>query len=459
MKLAQIDITNFRCFKSLSIPLRPDVNVLVGVNGAGKTAILDAIAISLFHIISATGGGPTQPNTQHAALQPSDIHILPGSDSAETGRRDFVHFRTVIEGLDERIYRDIPQLPSAQEGDDRSKFVLDEEIVYNPPNFDYRLEPVDRLKQYFGMLWGDIRKNPAKRVPLPVFAYYRATRRISGMPEMGDIFKVPMERVSAFENALDAGANYQAMCQWFYLRENQELRKQKQDNSCEFSDLKAVRQALITMLENVERVFFDDNPPRLLVALTNPGGAPQIMSLEQLSDGYRNLLAVVLDFARRLALAHPNWENPLEAPGILLIDEIDLHLHPTWQQRVIPRLRQVFPNTQLIVATHSPQVLTTVHRENIMILKDQKLYSPGSGTYGAESSRTLDQVMGTASRPPDNEVVASINRLFEMINQEKFSEAERECERLMTEIGIDEPALVEADMMIKNRLWERELGL
>jgi predicted ATP-binding protein involved in virulence len=251
------------------------------------------------------------------------------------------------------------------------------------------------------------------------------------------------------------------MCQWFYLRENQELREKLQirgEPDFELPDLKAVRTALALALENVSRVFFDNNPPSLKVEFTGANGNLRVLELEQLSDGYRNLLAVILDFARRLAQAHPNWDEPLKAPGILLIDEVELHLHPQWQQRIIPNLRNVFPNTQLIIATHSPQVLTTVEREKISIIKENKLYAPVSSTFGAESNRVMQEVMGTESRPPDNPITMELQKLFSLINRGELNEATKLCEEL-SRSRPDEPALIEAQTIIKNRQWEKELGL
>ncbi|MCI0553167.1 MAG: AAA family ATPase, partial [Anaerolineae bacterium] len=251
------------------------------------------------------------------------------------------------------------------------------------------------------------------------------------------------------------------MCQWFYLRENQELREKlqiREDPLFELPDLKAVRTALALSLDNVSRVFFDNNPPSLKVEFTGSNGNPRVLELEQLSDGYRNLLAVILDFARRLAQAHPNWDKPLEAPGILLIDEVELHLHPQWQQKIIPNLHRVFPNTQLIVATHSPQVLTTVEREKISIIKENRLHMASSSTYGAESNRVMLEVMGTDSRPPDNQFTEQLQELFGLINRGELDEASKLCEELSRNRP-DEPALIEAQTIIKNRQWEKELGL
>ena len=82
----------------------------------------------------------------------------------------------------------------------------------------------------------------------------------------------------------------------------------------------------------------------------------------------KSLLALVGDIARRLILANPSLENPLYGEGIVLIDEIELHLHPKWQREVINKLREVFPNIQFILTTHSPQVISEISRECLHIL-------------------------------------------------------------------------------------------
>jgi predicted ATP-binding protein involved in virulence len=462
MKLTKVEITNFRCFESLTVPLHPDINVIVGVNGAGKTTILDAVAIALYDIVAANSGkGKRQKRAQSAALRPTDIHIPLGSRDAVTGRRDFVQIRAQAGD-----YYELPEFPTSTPGGEPNRIEWTDYIQYRPPNdFSYDSSKAERLSdiyRYFDALWREVRQSDARAlIAFPVVAYYRANRRITHMPSMGDIFSMRLEREGAFQDALIAGSNYKAMCQWFYLRENQELRERlqiREESDFEFSDLKAVRTALALALDNVSRVFFDNSPPSLKVEFTNTNENPRVLELEQLSDGYRNLLAVILDFARRLAQAHPNWDNSLEAPGILLIDEVELHLHPQWQQRIIPNLRKVFPNTQLIVATHSPQVLTTVDRDKISILKENTLHVASSSTYGAESSRVMLEVMETESRPPDNQFTKELQELFGLINRGELNEASKVCEEL-SRTRPDEPALIEARTIIKNRQWEKELGL
>jgi predicted ATP-binding protein involved in virulence len=453
MKLAKIQITNFRCFETLTVPLQLDVNVFVGVNAAGKTTILDAIAIALYDIVAANGGGgKRQRQAQQATLRPSDIHIAPGASDHLSGRKDFVQFRAWATDF----YRVTGFTPIAKL-DEKPAIEWQDYIQYRPPNdFDYTSNKAEKLEEYFKALWDEARKEPKALIEFPVVAYYRASRRMSGMPPLGDIFKLKLERQEAFKGALDAGESYQSMCQWFYLRENQELRERLRDGGdrdFEYPDLKAARQALVRTLENVKRVFFDDNPPSLKVEFNDECGVKKLMALEQLSDGYRNLMSIVLDFSRRLALAHPNWENPLDGPGILLIDEVELHLHPRWQQTVIPSLRAAFPNTQIIVSTHSPAVLTTVRREHVHLLgTDHKFEQIPTdvGTYGAETSRVLAEVFGTHARPQNIETVEKLRIYLRMVEQKQqgTDDAQRLREEIETALGRSDPDLRRADLRI-----------
>jgi predicted ATP-binding protein involved in virulence len=204
--------------------------------------------------------------------------------------------------------------------------------------------------------------------------------------------------------ALDAAASFSEAQRWFYVRENKELRDPRKSGDFFWQDpvLRAVRDAVGQMLGGIERVYADDDPPRMKAVQKDAKGLSMVLDFSQLSAGQRNLMALTIDFARRLALTYPGWDNPLEAPGILLIDEIELNLHPKWQQTVIPHLRKVFPDTQIVVATHSPLVLSTLHARQIRILRGQQIFVPSVETYGTESDRVQRQVMDTETTPPEN---------------------------------------------------------
>ncbi|MBV5322913.1 MAG: AAA family ATPase [Ilumatobacteraceae bacterium] len=457
MKLAKIDITYFRCFESLTVRLHPDINVIVGANGSGKSSILDAIAIALYEIVAANGGGgKSQRKMQGAALQATDIYIDPSVLNAFVSRKSFVQISAMASDY---YYIDDNSLKPFL--DEESVLEWTEHIAYRPPtSFSYDTstsERVSELHRYITHLWEEIRKSPQALIPLPVVAYYRATRRMGGMPELGDIFKLDLARDKAFVSALDAAANFTAMCQWFYLRENAELRANvnaQNGDSREFADLQAVRQALKLTIEGLERVYFDGSPPRLMVEIREFDGNTRAFELAQLSDGYRNLLALVLDFARRLAQANPNWPNPLEAPGVLLIDEIELHLHPRWQQKVIPALRAAFPNTQLIVSTHSPAVLTTVRREHIKLLGADHQFEQipdDVGTYGADNSRVLAEVFGTYPRPQNIDIVQQLAEYWQAVEAQEHDTDQAKALRKVLEsaLGTSDPDLLRADLRIK----------
>lgn len=457
MKIAKIEITNFRCFESIALRLHPKVNVIVGANGAGKTSILDAIAVALYEIVAANGGGGKRQRTQQrAALLPTDILVEPGAAEALVGRKSFVQFRATAEG-----FYAVDGFPTSTPSGESTALEWTEHIQYRPPaSFSYdtssseRLSPVHR---YFQALWREIQNSKAEAlIPLPVVAYYRAHRRIDAHRDLGDVFALELSRKEAFRGALDAGADFQAVCQWFYLRENAELRARASGGSGsarDFPDLAALRTVLASTIEGVERVFFDGNPPRLKVGLTESVAGPSTLELSQLSDGYRSLIALVLDFARRLAQAHPHWPNPLEAPGILVVDELELHLHPVWQQKVVPNLRAAFPNTQLIVSTHSPALLTTVEREHVHLLGSNHVFEqipPDVGTYGAESSRVLAEVFGTYARPQMVESVAQLQEYLSLIEERQHDSDRALALRsdLERSLGSSDPDLRRADVRI-----------
>ena len=176
--------------------------------------------------------------------------------------------------------------------------------------------------------------------------------------------------------------------------------------------------------------------------------------LSQLSEGERTMLMIVCDIARRLTIANPHLKNPLEGEGIVLIDEIDLHLHPQWQREVIPALLATFPNLQFIVTTHSPQVLSKVHKESIFILEDGKLVKNVPNTYGRNASAILFEIFGVTDRPV--EVQDKINRCSQLLEEENYKEAKILLKELTDLLGENDEAVVGArtQLLFDNQMVE-----
>ena len=152
--------------------------------------------------------------------------------------------------------------------------------------------------------------------------------------------------------------------------------------------------------------------------------------MSQLSDGYRGTLSLIADIAYRMATLNPQLLDRVleETEGVVLIDEVDLHLHPQWQKRVLRDLTSIFPKVQFIVSTHAPEVINSVRSENLVILEDAQTQEPGSQVYGKDVKSLLKEVMGVDERP---DVVAQLfNQFYQSLEQKDFTAAEDTLNKL-----------------------------
>ncbi|MCG6862421.1 MAG: AAA family ATPase [Chromatiaceae bacterium] len=456
MKLTKIEIRSFRCFEHLTVSLEPDVTAIIGVNEAGKTALLDAIALGLLPLLEATGLQPKNQTMRGligdrditgAAVSLKDIHRTSNDPELKA------YGVTASALAPDRDHRQVDQ-------ELRWSMGVGPIALPQPANLKW-LKPEGLEPAADGLRASGADGRRDLKFDIPVLAYYRDSRNCSAFQHAKTEWREPFHPDSAYYRAFDASADFDVAQRWFYTRENQELRaaRDKSDPDFRFDDLVAIREALSLMLDAIGRIYADDDPPRMKVNKISGDGKTLTLELSQLSAGQRNLLALTLDFARRLAVANPGRDKPLEATGILLIDEIELNLHPKWQQTVIPKLRRVFPNIQIIVATHSPQVLSTLEARQIRVLRDQKVLTPSVETYGTDTGRVQRLVMDTETRPPDNPVTKRINKLYAEIADDHLDQAEKLLAELQTERDSDDPTLIEAQELIENRKWETEIGL
>ena len=197
-------------------------------------------------------------------------------------------------------------------------------------------------------------------------------------------------------------------------------------------------------------------PLRFVVSLELESGRREDLTLDQLSGGYRIILALAADLARRMTQGNPHRDDPLACEAIVLIDEIELHLHPAWQQRVLDDLLRTFPNTQFLVSTHSPQVLTSVRPERIVELSPEGgtivAGYASAATYGAEAGDVLSTVMGVRTRPANNDFVKLLDRYMGLVGDDQGESQEaRKLRAKLEEISPYDPALDDADVEIRRR--------
>lgn len=405
MNLKSVTLKNFRCFEHITLPLHPRLTVLVAENGGGKTSILDAIAIGLSPLLRYFSSADQR--LSGPGFKDNDFRLSSVARASET-----------IVSAEHDLFPETLSKPElASSGQDRvlsSDYVqvnveADESLRWDTwrgasegKQPDTKIGLSEPMAYASGILDSFKSANPK---PMPVFAYYGARRGWIVIPKrLRESKQNYSHPTSALLGALDSLSDFGEMLKWFDTEEASELRANVGKPIEEYersAALKGVRSAITALLGGeYANPHFNKKHKFVVQPKTGPGE----LQVSQLSQGYQSMLAMGMDFARRLALANSHLDDASSAPAIMLVDEVDLHLHPSWQQRVLPDLMQAFPKTQFIVTTHSPQVLTTVKRENIRILAKNtegvwSVLPPDEEIKGAESSTALNDVMGVNPIP------------------------------------------------------------
>ena len=227
-----------------------------------------------------------------------------------------------------------------------------------------------------------------------------------------------------------------------------EVKKKKNLKGNDGREMLFVKKAIEQFLPDYTNLRVRRSPrPHMLV---NKGEIE--FNLNQLSDGEKNLITLIGDIARRLSIANPESDNPLEGDGVIMIDEVDLHLHPKWQQLMIPQLEKIFPNCQFIVSTHSPQVLNNVQPDNIILLENNNnvlRHSFAIESYGKNSDRILEDLLGVDARPTN--IKNEIEKLYRLIELGEIDKAKNLYKDLSNIIIGGDPELTKANVLIKRK--------
>lgn len=411
MRIERIDITNFRGIRKLKLEPRSRLTVLVGVNGTGKTTLLDAIALLLSEV-------PRQLPRQDGASRALNLH-------------DFHQTQSEL----------LLSITAELGGHKRSWSV-------EATKFFSQLEETTssaELQTFVSELVSTLKQDASASVPLAV--YFPVNRAVLDIPDRIRTTHI-FDQLGALENALhDNWNNFRIFFEWFRDQEDIENEHRILDPSIRDPQLEAVRSAVSSLLEGFTNLRIERQPLRMVIEK-----GKQKLSINQLSDGEKCLLALAGDLARRLALANPSLTSPLQGSAVVLIDEIELHLHPRWQRRVIPELQKTFPNCQFIVTTHSPQVLSKVDPDDILLLvrEDGELHLRGvQSSYGRSSNWILETIMDVSERPKD--VKDRIDHCFVLIDTERFEEARLELKEMEEQLGLDDPDLVRLDLLLRRK--------
>ena len=247
-----------------------------------------------------------------------------------------------------------------------------------------------------------------------------------------------------------AESNEKLMLNWFQIQTLKSLQEQQKTGILDKPMLlKTVEKAICKCFERISgskntRVFFDLDTHKLVLEFENEDGNAQKFAMDEMSDGYKNTLSMIGDIAYRMAVLNPVLGNMVleKTPGVILIDEIDLHLHPQWQQTILSDLNAIFPNIQFIVSSHAPAVINSVPREQIRILDKGTVYMPVAQTYGRDANSILREVMKVSERPDD--IKKRLELFYTCMDQNKYEEADRLLTEIENIVGTTDPDIAAA---------------
>ncbi len=419
MKITEISLKHYRGAESLQLQLGQNLNVFAGVNGSGKSTVLDSIVVMLSWAVSRI-------KSVGASGRPiSEADIMNGHSSA------------LIEIV-------------CTEGDRIIEWKLSKSRKGHGSPADR--SNLNNLSEFTKQIQSEISAKH-ESINLPLFVHYSVNRAVLDIP-LKIRKKNSFNLLSIYDESLTTGSSFRTFFEWFREREDLENENIKYLahplatlSTSTDSQLEIVRNALQKFLPEFTNFSIRRSPLRMEV---KKGGETLIVN--QLSDGEKCLIALVGDLARRMAIANTMRQDPLEGDGIVLIDEVDLHLHPRWQRTVISKLTEVFPNCQFIISTHSPHVINHVHPENLFLLDrtaDGITATHPSKSYGNNVDRILEDLMGLQTTRTDD-VFQELRDIYELISQNLLPDATNKIVTLKQKIGID-PELVKAEVLIKRK--------
>ena len=426
--------------------MHPDLTVLIARNGAGKTSVMDAIAIAfgtfVGSFLAGTRVGANQRDVRLRLTNPQLREMEPQYPltimaSGTVNGHQLAWSRNVNSSKSGTTIKDAKPLTLIGEA-------LQRAVTDNEP------------------------------VVLPVLAYY-GTGRLWKQKKVTEkkVFSSEFHsRTSGYQDCLDPASSYKFFLDWFRYAANanaEALNRQREQNVAQSALVESPYAGLIAAVRGaVDECLKSSGWQNLRYSFTHQSVVMEhpkhgVLEVGQLSDGVRNMIALVADVAYRMVRlnSHFGADAAKRTPGIVMIDEVDMHLHPEWQQQVLASLRRAFPAIQLIVTTHSPQVLSTVRKEHIRVLGvnvdgESVASEPLARTYGRSNADVLQATMGVNPEPP-TEGTDLLRRYRNLVEQASLDDPDipRWRAELVEIFGNDHPSLIRADMVVRRR---RALG-
>ena len=401
--LCELRVDNYRCFDELTLPLDEDTTILFAENGGGKTALLTALAMGLAVIqrdapktLKLSAGRDSRRGMPNDKGAPEPAGPCEVTWTAAVGETETVTWSTAVQSASGRTRNQ------------------------HRPIF----EAVEAVRVP-GVRW-------------PLFAWY-GVDRLGRLHDRRRKVEFTWDRWEAYASALDPNLDEAPLLQWLKDEFLGDMARRQQEEPERFFHT-AVMEAAVRATPGVTNAWYDAVTQGPVVRFEDGHVAPWF----ELSDGYHVFIALVADIARRAVMLNEidGADAPARVEGVVLIDELDLHLHPRWQREALPRLRNSFPRLQFIITTHSPQILSSAENCQVRRLVDGEIQERNVFVSGRDTNAILRDLMRTDDR--DEEGVVALRRLHEAIDRGDAEKAARIYRELLHRWGASDPALIRA---------------
>ena len=429
LQLKSMHVENFKYFEKIDVKFNNQLSVIVGENGSGKSSILEAAKIILGTFFSKING------ISAPSFDKRDVRLK----SYEMGESDVVQEQYPVKvsaNVEIKTYK--APIPVAR--------VLSSSKTKTTINTAKYLVEYGHSAQ-LALQEGD------ESLILPIIAYYGTGRLWNYHKSKINPEKITQtKRIDGYKGCLEGSANFQQMMLWLFKKAIQDF--QKQNSQEDVVTLKTVLGAIAKCYQNISgydnaHIQFNFDSMSLEVAYKEENGQHVRLPFDLLSDGYRCTISLIADIAYRMAALNPQLKESvlIETPGVVLIDEVDLHLHPAWQKRVLKDLTTIFPKVQFIVTTHAASVINSVKKENLIILKNCQAIYMDSEVYGKDVKSVMDEIMGVSDRPDD--VKSLFEKFDKALNDADFKTAEMFLDQISTIRGGHDPELAKCQTKLR----------
>lgn len=424
MKLCSVEINNYKGIEHLEMSFQDGVNLIIGNNGAGKTSLLQGVAVTLLEPLELLSGM-------------SQINVLDGDERITTK----VVSGTVMQStenypveLKAKLELNGTQYECGKRKD--SKVAVEESI-----NF-----AVSRVFKAFFEADGE-------NVPLLCFQSANRIHHIVRIKK-GNSIRIATnapERIQGYKGALNSSLALNEIEQWCLQMDFAEY--QRKEPIKEYSSFRHIVSNFMKEMDDKAsepRVYYSSTASSLVYS-----DGKEEKPLYQLSAGYQSVLSTILELAYRTVLLNPNiGENTEDLEGIVLMDEPDLHLHPEWQWKILGALNHTFPKVQFIVATHSPIILASAKDASIQLLKTPNEAVTLAEAYGYSINDVLALRQSSTDMAP--ELQEYYNRAEAIMDHGKPEELERLIHEASTALKANPVALKGFKDFIEVNRWIEE---